>query len=1025
MMSRRIRAATLTAVLILSSSLTGRCGPGGTGFQKRRADPKMLEVPFSSSVSTTPHGYAVMHPATHEAAPSFEDIEGPFTRYNELYESFENMEQLVSGSSQHGPDRSSLVYDLDGSNHVYDPVGPSNEYDLDESNHVYDTVGSGRSYESVDSGSIYRAIGFGEATPPPLPDRNTLEPSPQGTITRTEEEVVKYVYLVSSQDIVDMKRAGGIFPLGYAPSQSSPNSMMTEYLSSQEPKAYVLTYRDFSDAARAAAADSAPGGGKMRIWKVKTTPNMIPQSSFAPIPAGEGERFFALGGVHRGQIVGYYRLSGNFEPQRTATIRQGALPMESGYKYVASRGYKAMTYIKQRHVFASELSDEVRANIETMLALPDCRVVVSRSRRRRRGIRCVWREGISEVEDLKMGQVSKEAEAVEDFGVKNALDTARPAKQTDGKASSNSKAGQVYEQGNQNLIPRHTLDTSLPSHQRSGKLTSRPNPEDMSNPFNVKNSLLPPENTPSFTPSSPEESVEQAITRLDRNELANMADGIASQLFRDVVQRLRIQLPQYFNGAITTTTSLRIQLAKVTSIKTWSIGYGGGALLAAVTTSYVWDLVHAWRDEQISQLDKMAVTMSPFPLAGCSLRAIVDTDAGVLSPAGTSLCFIGDSLLFTPFAPLSVVFRAVGSVVDHFEQQSIGFIIRRHDAGWKKHYDELQREIQSEAFRFNVSERYATEQAVIVYGATEQMGMLLAGKKIAHRNEIHKVAAKTRLEIQSILLDMCGQMRYKKLWYQAWLPITMGHLLRAQAANYTASFLEQQTKRSLAELAKEQEMAVITDFRFPQPPSRAVQREAGVRDKLKNLANKLGILKRDDVEKQVGSIQVLSGLVLSKIDFPLPDVCFCPIRVDEIDLLLAIRNSTAQLEAALLCAASNGFKDVVKHILEKALFTVDINAVDKDGNTALMLAVKASHASIIDMLLSADADRDIVNKKGQTAASLSAKANKYHHGPAPRRSRRIDTVMPDNHYTTNQRAVRPKRSRRIDTSMADNAYTLL
>ncbi|KAF4595997.1 Bordetella pertussis toxin A [Ophiocordyceps camponoti-floridani] len=870
-------------------------------------------------------------------------------------------------------------------------------------------------------------MGFDATTPPPLPHRNTPNPSPQGTIRASgaEEKVVKYVYLVSSQDIVDMKQAGGIFPSGYAAPQSSPNSMMMEYLSSQELKAYVLTYRDFSDAARAAAADRNAGSNKMRIWKVKTTPNMFPQSSFASIPDGEGERFLALGGVHRGQIMGYYKMGNNPERQRTATIRQGATPKEAGYKYVASRGYKAMTYSKQRHVFASELSDEVRDDIQTLLALPDCRVPGS-GRRMRRWTSCVWREGISEAKDLKTGQVSEQA--VEEMKVKQALDSSRPAEQRDERIPSQTKdfnleVEQVSKQGNQNLRAKQPLYASLSSRQGSGKLTSRPNPE--SNPFNLKDPPLPSENTHISIPSSPEENVEQAVARIDGNELAIMADGIASQLFKDVIRRLRINLPRYFNGAVTTTAALRVELAKVTSIRSWSIGYGSGALLAAVTTSYVWDLVHAWRDEQVSHLDKMAVTMSPFPLAGCSFKAMSDTDAGVLSPAGTSLCFIGDSLLFTPFAPMSVFFRALGSVVDHLEQESVGYIIRRHDAGWKKHYDELQHEIQSEAFRFNVSERYATEQAVIVYGATEQMGMLLAGKRIAHRDEIKKVEAKTLLEIRSILQAMCGRMRYKKLWYRAWLPVTLGHLMRAQAANYTASFLERQTNRTLMELASERDMAVITDFRFPQPASRALEREAAVRDKLKMLTNRLGILKRVDVEKQVESIDMLAEDVLSKIDFSLPDMCNCPVQVDEIELLLSIRNSTTQLEAALLCAASKGYNDVVKHILVKALSTVDINAVDEDGNTALMLAVKGSHASIIDMLLSADADKDAVNKKGETAALISAKADKYHHGPPPRRSRRIDTVMPDNHYTTNQTAFKPKRSRRIDTSMADNAYTLL
>ncbi|PFH58878.1 hypothetical protein XA68_13084 [Ophiocordyceps unilateralis] len=817
-----------------------------------------------------------------------------------------------------------------GTEHGYEMI----ESDTDE------LVGPGPTYETI---------------PPALPDRNSrldlegIEAEASGGAA-AEEKAVEYVYLCSTQKVSEIKRIGGVFPRGYRPPQSGSDAGsqtgssfdLDDYFHGEGQNAYVVTYEDLPDAAQVAAEWT--GGGKVRIWKVKTTPNMFPESSISGVQATIGERYLAFGGIHKGQMAGYYKL-GNEPAQRIQGLRNGVPPKESGFKYVANRGYRPVTYANERNVLPSEMADETRAELRAMLKLPACRER-SGGPSKRSIRKCVWRGGDRDLEKGSGGNEDLEVEEGEDVDLSDAM-------VEEGLDGPKAEKMPLSEAGDTNLYdePFEKMGVSVPESSEA-----------------IEAKVL----------SGSSDDV-RVSAQLERTELAAVVDGFAAHTFKDLVKQLKLKIPKYFNGPVANVASLRRELVQVASIKTWSSRYSGGALWIALTTTYVYDMIRAWREESATELEKVAVTLSLLPVVGCSFKAMVDRDHGAISPIGTSLCFVGDILLFTPLAPVAVLIRAIGSVVDHAEQNSVDFIVQQHDAGWRKHYSELEHTLQSETFRLNVSDRYATEMAVIAFQASEQMGMLEASRQIASRRqanmtqadglELEATTARAREEVKQ---KMCGDMRYKKLWFERWLPVVMAYHMRDQATNYTAIFMDRQTDKIMADLDTAQTMASITDFHYPQPPSQAEARKAAVEAKLRKLGNALGYMKRVEIEIQAQKIQSIVTNLLTTLNFALPDLCDCPSQVKEIQLLTALRDSRDKLEAALLCATSRGYHDVVDYILQKALYTTDINAVDEDGNSALLLAVANGRTDMAARLLHAGADPNLANKHGQTLASLGA-----------------------------------------------------
>ncbi len=78
---------------------------------------------------------------------------------------------------------------------------------------------------------------------------------------------------------------------------------------------------------------------------------------------------------------------------------------------------------------------------------------------------------------------------------------------------------------------------------------------------------------------------------------------------------------------------------------------------------------------------------------------------------------------------------------------------------------------------------------------------------------------------------------------------------------------------------------------------------------------------------------------------------------------------TAETDA-LLRAASAGNADTVRTILASP--NVDVNGIDDQGNTSLILAARFGHNDVVTALLIANADVKLKNNEGKTALMLAA-----------------------------------------------------
>ncbi|PHH59693.1 hypothetical protein CDD81_2665 [Ophiocordyceps australis] len=308
---------------------------------------------------------------------------------------------------------------------------------------------------------------------------------------------------------------------------------------------------------------------------------------------------------------------------------------------------------------------------------------------------------------------------------------------------------------------------------------------------------LPP--PPRQDPSPPTERLHQSskgsILGAPREEnIVKLADGIAEKKFSEFMQKLKLRRT-ILDEKKWTIPQLRahFKTQSLAKAQLWVGKWGWAPLAIAALPLYIREVVEVFKEER-SALEQAAVTTSILPIIGCSVQAASDREQGSAVPASTTLCYVADGLLFTPFAPIGLIVQLFKGIVRMIELQNDVNIRTRHDKGWDSYYQELFNHFASEKWKSKLELAYSSEIAAISFAISEKTGMLEAGKIISlqnattneERRQIDHLVSQGELEEGS--MKLCDIILRKKYQFERELPGRSW--LRRQAINYSNEFVK-------------------------------------------------------------------------------------------------------------------------------------------------------------------------------------------------------------------------------------------
>jgi len=137
-----------------------------------------------------------------------------------------------------------------------------------------------------------------------------------------------------------------------------------------------------------------------------------------------------------------------------------------------------------------------------------------------------------------------------------------------------------------------------------------------------------------------------------------------------------------------------------------------------------------------------------------------------------------------------------------------------------------------------------------------------------------------------------------------------------------------------------------------------------------------------DVAVQQAQVEMVKLLLASGAKFhggELATAAFAGNQDESLAMVTALIKAGADVNSphvdyrhtALIWASYKGNKDMVKLLLAQP--GIKLDAINIDGDTALMVAAEHGHAEIAEMLLKAGANVRITDKRGETATSLAQK----------------------------------------------------
>ncbi|EQL01877.1 hypothetical protein OCS_02401 [Ophiocordyceps sinensis CO18] len=234
---------------------------------------------------------------------------------------------------------------------------------------------------------------------------------------------------------------------------------------------------------------------------------------------------------------------------------------------------------------------------------------------------------------------------------------------------------------------------------------------------------------------------DEADSPATEEKLLQLADGFAESEFASLAAKFGLADLMNRQGKMS-LSQMRARFKSHLPLlgKSWatSLRLNAKGSIAGIATALPLVIKQAYdvfSDNSTTTLERVAVLTSLLPIASCTLKAAANRKQGVRTPISTGLCYVGDILLFTPLAPLGLLLRSFGSLVETYEHQSWKNTKSTRDKWWQEdNYPKILRYFESKEFASSVESRFTTEMAAVLFAGAETKGMLIATKATIHGN---------------------------------------------------------------------------------------------------------------------------------------------------------------------------------------------------------------------------------------------------------------------------------------------------
>ncbi|RDA89439.1 hypothetical protein CP532_6182 [Ophiocordyceps camponoti-leonardi (nom. inval.)] len=769
--------------------------------------------------------------------------------------------------------------------------------------------------------------------------------------TEPYDDYVDFVYLVTSRTTEEVEEAKGIFPQGYSPFlSSSEEAPLTpdldvpfgQSVDKKANTAYLRAYKRFGTAGMV-AMNRQGEQQKVRIWKVKTTQNMIPENSIGGFWSEE-EAFLILGGVHLGQMRGYYEIDVMSERISGRFLDTHRPPHPETDSFHENLLYREDIFAGEQHIRLSELTPKHKLNLRYLLLLPACQTPpLAGSRLSKRTVTdCAWTDTADMGYNGMTGSLDEEEE-VED-----------PVDDGGWKTHDASAGEEDY----------FSFETGL---SRGLRLPVSKEVDDVLNEEMMR--LAEKLALEEYVMLINRLGFQTAIMTEDWEKVAKFRARLDG--YRALASPKVDKVPSTMTTTTTTTPNVKLFGTTV-------------AITLASLPFYIKDLVSIF-NMKMNAWDQVAVVFSIVPLVGCAAQTAADARRGMVLWVPTMLCFGGDALFFTPAALVGLLLRSIGALIETNDRHGMEHVLATYDHGWNEHFDKMKSFLDSKEWFDRMTRQFHNESAEVVLAVAEQRGLLEATKVMlargnASEREQRQVNQTMDDHYSETLRIMCIKIREKKRWFQMDLPLGVIKWVRDQVHHYNREFISQYRTSMEKEFRKKLRMQTSREGRYPIPQYWKEKQRREFEDKLDHVVHHI----RRHGLRHFNESSIAEKVRLHASRIVMPDECGCVTEAHEVDELLDPRllsphQSLAEmLDDQLSCAMSETTReDVIVRLLVTG--QVDVNEQDDNGNTALTRAAAQGNAAVARAILrSKTAFLNHKNGDGLAAIHLAAGAGHAH-----------------------------------------------